>query len=359
MADEQLNPEQDNSNDEFYEHQTIVIDRGQEPLRIDRFLKDRLRNISRNRIQEAIRSGSVKVNDQEIKPNFKVKYGHVVELILPRSQDPSNRLVPEAMALDIVYEDEELLVVNKPAGIVVHPGVGHPRGTLVNGIAHHLGISVQDVGDGNYQDRVGLVHRIDKNTSGLLVVAKTDYALTHLAKQFFYHTTERTYYALIWGEPELEKGSVEAHVGRHPRHRKLYTAFPEGEMGKWAKTHYEVTERLHYVSLIRCRLETGRTHQIRVHMKHLGHPLFNDEKYGGNEILKGTVYSKYKLFVERMFIQMPRQALHAQSLGFEHPGTGKRMLFETELPDDFKGALDGWRNYVSGRKAAMKGNLNG
>jgi 23S rRNA pseudouridine1911/1915/1917 synthase len=223
----------------------------------------------------------------------------------------------------------------------------------VNGLAYYFGLNQIKVEDGNFQERVGLVHRIDKNTSGLLVVAKNEYAMTHLAKQFFYHTIERTYYALVWGEPKEDRGTIEANVGRHLRFRDEYTVFPEGDYGKWAVTHYEVLERLYYVSLVKCNLETGRTHQIRVHMKYLGHPLFNDDKYGGDEIVKGTVFSKYKLFVQEMFNVMPRHALHAKSLGFVHPRTGAIMNFDSELPRDFQNSLDSWRKYVSSRKSQL------
>ncbi|MFM8448772.1 MAG: RluA family pseudouridine synthase, partial [Haliscomenobacter sp.] len=288
--------------------------------------------------------------EQEIKPNFRIKPGHLISIVLPHQTGDPKKLVPQPMSLDIRYEDEDLLVVHKPAGLVVHPGVGHPRYTLVNGLAHYFKIGNMDVPDGNFQERVGLVHRIDKNTSGLLVVAKNDYTMTHLAKQFFKHTIERTYYALVWGEPEKDKGTIDMNVGRHPRFRNQYTTFPDAEQGRWAVTHYEVLERLYYVSLVKCNLETGRTHQIRVHMKHLGHPLFNDDRYGGNEIVKGTVFSKYKTFVEHMFTLMPRHALHAKSLGFVHPTTGEYMQFDSELPEDFHNALSAWRKYVASRK---------
>ncbi|MCB9081321.1 MAG: RluA family pseudouridine synthase [Lewinellaceae bacterium] len=350
---EALQADLDNS-DDFFDHEEIVIDAKQEPLRIDKFLMDRLARISRNRIQNGIKAGSVLVDGKEIKPNYKIKPGNVISITVPRSaNDGGDAIVPEEMPLDIRYEDEDLLIVFKPPGMVVHPGVGNYSGTLVNGLAHYLDLDKIPVTDGNYQDRVGLVHRIDKNTSGLLVVAKNDYTLTHLAKQFFNHTIERTYYALVWGEPEQDRGTITGHVGRHPRFRQNYTVFPEGDQGKWAVTHYEVMERLYYVSLVKCNLETGRTHQIRVHMKHIGHPLFNDDRYGGDEIVKGTVFSKYKLFVGQAFNVLPRQALHAKSLGFVHPRTGEFMHFDSDLPTDMQDALDLWRRYVEGRRAAV------
>lgn len=339
--------------DEYYDFQEIRVDKKQKPIRIDKFLMDRLYGVSRNRVQNAIKAGNILVNDQTIKPNFKIKPLHVIKVLMPKPPGQEARLIPQKMDLDIRYEDEDLLIVHKPAGVVVHPGIGHKKGTLVNGLAYHFGMdNLPEVGD-NYQDRVGLVHRIDKNTSGLLVVAKNEYTITHLAKQFFDHTIERTYNAIVWGDPEEDRGTIDAHVGRHPRFRKKFTAFPEGDQGKWAVTHYKVLERLYYVSMIQCNLETGRTHQIRVHMQHLGHPLFNDEKYGGHLIVKGTIYSKYKLFVERMFATVPRHSLHAKSLGFIHPRTKKWMQFDSDLPGDMQEALEGWRRYVEGRKSAV------
>lgn len=336
-------------NDEYSREQQIVIDPKQSPVRIDKFLMDRMMKTSRNRIQNAIRAGSILVDDREIKPNFKIKPGQVITIILPEHpEDHGGPLEAEDIPLDIRYEDKDLLVLHKPAGMVVHPGIGHRRGTLVNALAYHF--NDLPVMDGNQSDRLGLVHRIDKNTSGLLVVAKSDYAMTHLAKQFFHHTVDRTYQALVWGEPDPPAGKVDAYVGRHPRFRKLFTVFPENDQGKWAVTHYRTLEPLYYVSLIECKLETGRTHQIRIHMQHLGHPLFSDDKYGGDQIVKGTVFSKYKRFVENCFTIMPRQALHARSLGFTHPTTGERMHFEDPLPHDFQAALEKWRTYVNSRK---------
>lgn len=339
--------------DDMFEQLEIVVDPKQRPTRIDKFLMGRLERISRNQLQNAIKSGSILVDAQEVKPNYKVRAGDKISVILPRPPGEGITVVPQRIPLDIRYEDEDLMIIHKPAGMVVHPGIGHYRGTLVNALAYHFGQQNLPVLDGNYQDRVGLVHRIDKNTSGLLVIAKNDYTMSHLAKQFFYHTVERTYFALVWGQPEEEKGTISVNVGRHPRYRKQFTVFPEGDQGKWAVTHYEVLEPLYYVSLIRCNLETGRTHQIRVHMKSIGHPLFSDEKYGGDRICKGTVFSKYKMFVENTFSIMPRHALHAKSLGFVHPRTRREMYFESDLPHDFQAALDRWRRYLDGRKAAL------
>lgn len=343
--------------DEYYDRMEIKVDPKQSLIRIDKFLMDRLEKTSRNKVQNAIRAGAITVDDQEIKPNFKIKPGHLIQVVIPRAPE-NNHLLPENIPIDIRYEDDDLLVVYKPPGLVVHPGIGHRQGTLVNALAYHFGVGAGlDINDTNYQDRMGLVHRIDKNTSGLLVVGKNDFAVSHLAKQFFHHTIERKYIALVWGDVENESGTIDAHIGRHPRFRKQFAVFPEGDQGKWAVTHYKVLERLYYVTLVECQLETGRTHQIRVHMKHLGHPLFNDERYGGDRIVKGTIFSKYKLFVERMFGVMPRHALHAQILGFVHPTTGENMRFETEFPDDFKESLEAWRKYVDGRKSAVGDNL--
>ncbi len=350
QEDERLN---DSYSDEFYDHVEIAVDPKQSPIRIDKFLMDRLEKVSRNRVQNAIRSGSILVDEKEVKPNFKVKPGQTISIVLPRPPGEGVGVIPQKIPLDIQYEDDDLLVIHKPAGLVVHPGPGHFKGTLVNALAYHFGMQHLPIMEGNYQDRLGLVHRIDKNTSGLLVIAKSDYAMTHLAKQFFNHTIERTYYALIWGEPEEAAGTINANVGRHPRFRHQFTVFPEKEGGKWAITHYKVLERMYYVSLVQCNLETGRTHQIRVHMQHLGHPLFNDERYGGDRIVKGTIFSKYKQFVENCFNIMPRHALHAKSLGFTHPTTGKEMYFESALPDDFEQVLHAWRNYLESRKTAL------
>ncbi|MEO1712687.1 MAG: RluA family pseudouridine synthase [Bacteroidota bacterium] len=335
-------------NDELVDFWEITIDKNQEPLRIDKFLTNRLQKATRNRIQNAIRSGAVLVNDRTVKPNFKIQGGNHIRVILPKSPGDGEHLIPEDIPLDIVHEDEEILIVNKKPGMVVHPGIGHHSGTLVNALAYHF--KDLPVMPGNDHSRVGLVHRIDKDTSGLLVIAKTDFAMSHLAKQFFDHSIHRRYQALVWGEPDDHEGTIEGHIGRHPRNRLLRSVYPEGEEGKWARTHYTVLEPLYYVSLVECRLETGRTHQIRVHMKHKGHPLFGDKRYGGDRIHKGTVYSKYKAFVENCMKKIPRQALHAKSLGFVHPGTGKEVYFESELPEDMANALETWRNYVHAKR---------
>ncbi len=354
MEEELDIPEQDQSADEEYaDYNEILVDPNQSPIRIDKFLIDRMQRVSRNRLQNAIRAGSIRVDGQEIKPNFRVKPGQRITVLVPHPPGEGVRIVPQRIPLNIIYEDDDLLVLNKAPGMVVHPGVGHWRGTLVNALAGHFQETKAPVlGDGK-DSRVGLVHRIDKNTSGLMVVAKTEYAMSHLAKQFFYHTVQRTYYALVWGEPESEQGTIRGHVGRDRKDRQMFTVYPEGEHGKWAVTHYKVLERLYYVSLIQCNLETGRTHQIRVHMKYIGNPLFSDERYGGDYIVKGTVFSKYKMFVQRVFNIMPRHALHAKSIGFIHPATGEAMYFDSELPADFAEALDEWRRYVEQRKAAV------
>ena len=331
---------QENNLDILHEHYSFGADAGQEPLRVDKFLMNRIENATRNKIQQAATAGYIQVNDQAVKSNYRVKSGDVVRVFLahPPHED---LLVPEEMPLDIVYEDDSLLVVNKDAGRVVHPGHGNYTGTLINGLIYHF-----DQLPKNSNNRPGLVHRIDKDTSGLLVVAKTDNAMAFLAQQFHDKTSERQYLALVWGDVTNEQGTVNGHLGRDPKNRLLMTVFPDGDQGKPAITHYEVVERFGYVTLIKCVLETGRTHQIRAHMKHIGHTLFNDGRYGGNKILKGTTFTKYKQFVDNSFKQLPRQALHAQTLGFMHPETKKKMSFMAPLPDDFEGAIKKWRNYA-------------
>ncbi|MGB0198518.1 MAG: RluA family pseudouridine synthase [Flavobacteriaceae bacterium] len=329
--------------DALYEHFSFMADTGQTPLRVDKFLMNRIENATRNKIQQAAKAGSVHVNGTAVKSNYKVKGGDTVKVLFAHPPH-ENLLVGEDIPLCIVYEDDSLIVVDKPAGLVVHPGHGNYSGTLLNGLIYHF-----DNLPTNRNERPGLVHRIDKDTSGLLVVAKTEYAMAHLAQQFFDKTSERSYLALVWGDPTDDKGTVVGHLGRDPKNRLLMTVFPEGDQGKEAVTHYEVVERFGYVTLVQCRLETGRTHQIRAHMKHIGHPLFNDMRYGGDKILKGTTFTKYKQFVENCFKVLPRQALHAQTLGFTHPESGEKMQFQSELPQDFVAAVDKWRHYAKHR----------
>ena len=332
-------------NEELFEHHRIVADPKQTLLRIDKFLMDRLPNVTRNKLQDGIRNGFVQVNGKEVKPNYKVRPEDVITVSLPEPPRETE-VVPEDIPLDIVYEDKELLIVNKAPGMVVHPAYNNWSGTLVNALVWHFQNLPEMEGN---EGRPGLVHRIDKDTSGLLVIAKTEKGMNGLAKQFFDHSIERTYYALVWGEPEEEEGTIDVPLGRSQKDRRITAAYPDGGYGQHAVTHYKLIERLHYVSLIQCNLETGRTHQIRAHMKYLGHPLFNDATYGGDKVLKGTIFTKYKAFVENCFKAMPRQALHAKSLGFKHPGTGKWMQFDSELPEDFQTVLEKWRNYLEHR----------
>jgi len=333
----------ENFNDDLHEHYSFTASEGQQPLRVDKFLMNFIENATRNKIQKAAKDGHIYVNNVVVKQNYKVKSGETVRVFFEHPPF-ENLLTPEDMPLDIVYEDDALLVVNKEAGIVVHPGHGNYSGTLINGLIHHI-----DNLPNNSSDRPGLVHRIDKDTSGLLVVAKTEAAMTHLSKQFFDKTTEREYVAIVWGNVTEDEGRVEGHIGRHPKNRLQNTVF-EGEeaeeKGKPAVTHYKVIERLGYVTLISCKLETGRTHQIRVHMKHIGHTLFNDARYGGDMILKGTTFTKYKQFVDNCFKVLPRQALHAKTLGFIHPETGEYKRFETPVPEDMTQCIEKWRNYA-------------
>jgi len=341
VKDEELEfaEEQD---DELFEHHRIVADPGQSLVRIDKFLMDRLPNVTRTKIQAGIHEGFVKVNDKTIKPNYKVHPEDVIVVALPEPPRDTD-IKPENIPLNIVFEDEHLLVINKPAGMVVHPAYQNWTGTVVNALAYHFQNLPQMPGN---DGRPGLVHRIDKDTSGLLVIAKTETALTQLAKQFFDHSIERTYNALVWGEPNPEEGTINVNVGRSLKDRRVTTAFPEGDFGRTAITHYKTLKNLRYVSLIECKLETGRTHQIRAHMKYLGHPLFNDALYGGNEVLKGTLFSKYKQFVDNCFKIIPRQALHAKTLGFIHPVSKKWVQFESELPNDFVQVIEKWEHYV-------------
>lgn len=332
----------DDRDDELFEHFRIVADPGQTLLRIDKFLMDRLPNVTRTKIQDGIHEGFVKVNDKVIKPNYKVHPNDVITVSLP--QPPrETEVLPENIPLNIVFEDEHLLVINKPAGMVVHPAYQNWTGTLVNALTYHFQNLPQLP---NNDGRPGLVHRIDKDTSGLLVIAKTETVMTSLAKQFFDHTIERTYWALVWGVPDPPQGTIDVNVGRSLKDRRVTVAFPEGDMGRNAITHYKILKDLRYVSLVECRLETGRTHQIRAHMKHLGHTLFNDALYGGDQVLKGTVFSKYKQFVENCFKVIPRQALHAKTLGFTHPVTKELLRFDSDIPDDIKDAIEKWEHYV-------------
>jgi 23S rRNA pseudouridine1911/1915/1917 synthase len=328
--------------DLLFEHHRIIADKGQALLRIDKFLMDRLPNVTRTKIQDGIHNGFVRVNEKEIKPNYKIHPNDVITISFP--QPPRDtEVVPENIPLNIIFEDDHLLVINKPAGMVVHPAYNNWTGTLVNALAYHFQNLPQMPGN---IGRPGLVHRIDKDTSGLLVIAKTEIAITNLARQFFDHSIERTYWALVWGVPEPPHGTINVNVGRSLKDRRVTTAFPEGDFGRHAITHYKLLQDLRYVSLIECKLETGRTHQIRAHMKHIGHTLFNDAMYGGDQVLKGTVFAKYKQFVENCFKVIPRQALHAKTLGFLHPVTKEPMRFDSELPQDFIEVLARWDHYV-------------
>ena len=328
------------SDDQLYDHFSFHADPGQEPLRVDKFLMNRIENATRNKIQQAAKSGAIQVNESPVKSNYRVKGGDHVKVVF--SYPPhENLLVPEAIDLDIVYEDDDLIVVNKKAGMVVHPGHGNYSGTLINALLYHF-----EKLPLNSSNRPGLVHRIDKDTSGLLVVAKTDQSMVDLSQQFQEKTSSRKYIALVWGDVKEDQDTIEGYIGRHPQNRLQMTVFPDADSGKKAITHYSVIERLGYVTLIECRLEPGRTHQIRGHMKSIGHTLFNDARYGGDAILKGTTFTKYKQFVQNCFALLPRQALHAKTLGFEHPSQKKWVDFEAPLPEDMKSTIDKWRNYA-------------
>jgi 23S rRNA pseudouridine1911/1915/1917 synthase len=347
LCDDRSDPEDDLEEDSvedgesLYEHFRFTADRNQSLLRIDKFLIDRLMNTSRNRIQSAAEASCILVNGKAVKSNYRVKPADVITVMMSRPRYESE-IVPEDIPLDIVFEDGELLVVNKPAGLVVHPGHGNYQGTLVNGLACYLKDDpLYDPKD----PRVGLVHRIDKNTSGLLVIAKRPEAKTSLSRQFFNKTAQRRYVALIWGIPKEAEGRIEGHIGRDLRNRMIMAVFPDGEQGKHAVTHYRILEQFGYVSLVECRLETGRTHQIRAHMKHIGHPVFNDERYGGNMILKGLQSSGYKQFIHNCFDVCPRQALHAKTLGFVHPTTGEELFFDSVVPSDMQQLTERWRKY--------------
>lgn len=336
--------ERDDEKDDLYEHINIKADKGQEPLRIDKFLMNRIENVSRNRIQQVANDELLRVNGQPVKVNYKVKPNDVITILLTTPAREFD-LEPEDIPLTIVYEDDDVVVINKQAGLVVHPGSGNYSGTLVNALMYHI----KDLPNRGDASRPGLVHRIDKNTTGLMVIAKSDAAMTFLAKQFFDHSIHRSYVALVWGDVAEDEGTIEGNVGRDQRYRKKMAVYPEGDQGKTAVTHYKVLERFGYTTLVECRLETGRTHQIRVHMSHIGHPLFNDDTYGGDRIIKGTVYTKYKQFVDNCFALCQRQALHARTLGFIHPATGEQMEFTSDLPDDMQALVDKWKNYYDSR----------
>lgn len=337
------NIENDIQEEEGYEHYRFEAAKGQKPLRVDKYLMNMIENATRNKIQQAATDGNILVNDTAVKSNYKVKAHDVIRIVL---EHPPHEylLTAENLPIDVVYEDDQLLVVNKAAGMVVHPGHGNYSGTLVNALAYHFeNLPI------NSSERPGLVHRIDKDTSGLLVVAKTEQAMAHLTKQFAEKTSEREYIAIVWGNVEEDEGTVEGNIDRHITNRMQMAVYPEGDKGKHAVTHYKVLERLGYVTFIACKLETGRTHQIRVHLKHIGHTLFNDERYGGNLILKGTTFTKYKQFVDNCFKTLPRQALHAKTLGFVHPTTNEKMRFDSEIPEDIQACLEKWRVYSTAK----------
>jgi 23S rRNA pseudouridine1911/1915/1917 synthase len=335
----------DSREQDLFEHYRYVVDPGQSMVRIDKYLAARIENVSRTRVQAAAQAGNILVNDTAVKPNYRIKPLDVIQILLP---DPPREieLIPQDLPITIVYEDDDVIVVDKQAGMVVHPAYGNYSGTLMNALMYHFkDLPLFQSGE----TRPGLVHRIDKNTSGLLVVAKNEYAHNRLARQFFNRTTGRRYAALVWGTPEPDEGTITGNVGRNVRNRTIMQVFPDGSQGKHAVTHYTVIEKFGYVSLVECRLETGRTHQIRVHMAWAGHPLFNDEEYGGHRILKGTTFTKYQQFVRNCFTLLPRQALHARTLDFDHPVTGKRMSFESPIPDDMTAVIDKWRKYTASR----------
>ena len=327
------------NNDELFEHFSFLADKGQEPVRVDKFLMNRIENATRNKIQKAAKSGYIFSNENPVKQNYKVKPGDNIKVMF-HHPPYENLIVGEKIDIDIIYEDNDILVVNKPPNQVVHPGHGNYSGTLLNGLIYHN----ENLPE-NHDGRPGLVHRIDKDTSGLLVVAKSDIALKKLSEQFFHKTIDRKYLAIVWGTPSPEQGTIDKYLSRDKKNRMIMSVPVDEDIGKRAITHYNVVENLGYVSLVECELETGRTHQIRAHMKHIGNPIFNDERYGGDKILKGTIFNKYKQFVENCFKLLPRQALHAKTLSFNHPRTNERLAFETELPNDFKSCFEKWKNY--------------
>ncbi len=342
-----MNTDQDNllnEESDFYEHFKINVDKGQSLLRIDKFLMNRIENASRNRLQNAIDAGNVLVNQKTIKASYKVKPDDAISIVLPHPPR-DNEVYPEEIALDIVFEDDDVIVINKAAGMVVHPGYNNWNGTLVNALAHHFQSLPQLPGNSG---RPGLVHRIDKDTSGLILISKNEKSMTWLAKQFFDHTITRRYMALVWGDLTID-GTVMGYIGRSLKDRRVMSLYDDETKGKWSVTHYKILERFNYVTLIECILETGRTHQIRAHLQSIGHPLFNDAPYGGDKIRKGTVFTKYKQFIDNCFEAMPRQALHAQTLGFLHPSSKQSILFESNLPADFESVLHKWRNYTANK----------
>jgi len=339
--EEDEGPEEGN----MFEHYRLTVDPGQSLLRIDKFLSNRIDNASRNRLQAAAEAGNILVNNTPVKPNYRVKPFDEIIIVMDYPKHEL-KIIPEEIPLNIIYEDEHLIVINKPAGLVVHPGHGNYTGTLVNALAWYF----RDLPLFNSEDpRPGLVHRIDKDTSGVLVIAKTEQAKNKLALQFFEKTSERLYHALVWGNIEEDEGTITGNIGRSLKNRQVFTVFPDGEYGKHAVTHYKVLKRIGYVSLVECRLETGRTHQIRVHMKYINHPLFNDANYGGDQILKGTTFTKYRQFIQNCFKILPRQALHAKTLGFVHPATGKMMHFDSDLPEDMATVIEKWEKYIANR----------
>ncbi len=337
--------------EEYYQVYEFTTDPGQSKIRIDKFLMDKIDKITRNKLQNTIKSGGVTVDGNPVKPNYRVRPSEKIKAVISKPPESMGHLKGEPMDINIVYEDDDLMVINKPPNLVVHPGVGNHSGTLVNGLVHYFEKTVLPNKDDKFMDRPGLVHRIDKDTSGLLLIAKTEHAMSHLGQQFFDHSIERTYQALVWSEPEEHQGTIDLPLARNP-HNRLQMAVVED--GKHAITHYKVLLPMYYVSLVECKLETGRTHQIRAHMKHIRCPLFADERYGGDKIIKGTVYTKYKQFVMNTFKEMPRQALHAKTLGFIHPTTGEKMFFDSELPDDFKNCVERWKKYLSFRKDVLQ-----
>lgn len=342
--------------EKLHEHYNIVVDPNQQPMRIDKFLLERIEKVSRSFIQNTITDKNVLVNDKVIKPSYKVRPLDNIKVLSSMEPRKKIEIRAEEMDLDIRFEDEDIIVLYKPPGLVVHPGVGNFSGTLVNGLVHYIANKNTDdlpVLEGNDIDRPFLVHRIDKDTSGLLVIAKNDYAMNHLAKQFFNHSIEREYIALVWGSPEPEVGTLSGNIGRHPTDRFRMHVFKDGDEGKRAVTHYEVLESMYYVSVVKCKLETGRTHQIRVHLSNNNNPLFNDSKYDGDRIRKGTVFTRYKQFVKNCFDIIPRHALHAKSLGFVHPRTNEKVYFETDLPEDMALVIDKWRDYVTHQKSKL------